>query len=449
MSSVIVSGNTSVQNNLENGVKNSPGPTSSNINKLSGNKLKRLEINSVADELFEKLGRSDWDKYQVILNSFLIGKLSRIEFVEQLNEIFQNHIDQTRLKKLHNQVILINLTNALRDTPNTDILDDSKFTLSKYNNSKISKISNFSKFGGNNKAKTSQYEKLKKTVMNLPIRERFRIKSITRESGKRSMANSSLTLTRQSLLPKIPYSNDKERLNQTVEWSQDISHSIQTQLSTETFCLPDNENLMKRCLGIAREHGLTGIVEKDSIELIYLALEIYLKNILESSIDTLRFRKSKYDDNDIFTTTTLPNKTSRKLILTNEDIVDTLKISPFLLEPSGPVYKLHSLNSNDDTYVEKRTKIDDILIPRDEVKIINEAAKSPVVVKKEVPETKLEINNVSSNNELSHMNGNDYKKPTSLGDNKSIIPNQDELSENSGNKDELNWLIHDILAAGW
>lgn len=342
---------------------------------------KRIEVESLASELRQKLG-PHWDKYQATIAAFLIGKLSRNELTSVLNAF----LTDSRLVRMHNQLLLANMVNALRDGPGHE------------QNTKSSFGSTSKKVVKKGMKQSSQYEKLKKDIMSLPIRERYRVKTITRDSGKQKMANSSLTLTRQALLPKIPFSSDKEKImGNVIEWTQDISHALNTPLSIETYALPEQDQLKTRMLGVAREHGVTGTLDNDVAELLYHGLEAYLKNIVETAIDTVRYRKRKYNSDDFDNDDDHAKRP--KVVLTIEDMVDTLDIHPFLVEPSGPVYRLHSVLLQDDTYVEPHCAIEEI--PRD-----TSNSTSPVATKTE-----------------------------QIG----------EENKNIGDRDELNLLIRDIL----
>jgi transcriptional coactivator HFI1/ADA1 len=317
---------------------------------------KRIEVELLAMELRQKLG-THWDKYQATISAFLIGKLSRNELTSTLSSM----LTDSKLIRMHNQLLLANMVNALRDGPGGE--QQSKYSFGASSKKTVKK----------GMKQSSQYEKLKKDIMNLPIRERYRIKTITRDSGKQKMANSSLTLTRQALLPKIPFSSDKEKmLGNVIEWTQDISHALNTPLSIESYALPEQDHLKLRMLGIAREHGVIGALGNAAAEMLYHGLEVYLKGILEAAIDTVRYRKRKYNNND--SEEDLSIKKS-KITLTNEDMVDTFDINSFLMEPSGPLYRLHSVSLQDDCYVEPKCAIDDIL-PQQTSKI-----SSPVVQK--------------------------------------------------------------------
>ena len=121
--------------------------------------------------------------------------------------------------------------------------------------------------------------------MGLPLRERRRIKNITRDSGKKGKLSASITLTRHALLPKIPMIQDKEQqklqVNNLVQWQQDVVNGINTPLSTQTYEIPDYEDLSRHVLMTMREYGLTGGASIPALEMIILGLETHLRNIVE------------------------------------------------------------------------------------------------------------------------------------------------------------------------
>ncbi|KAH3686504.1 hypothetical protein WICPIJ_002521 [Wickerhamomyces pijperi] len=530
---IIVSTATSTLNSGTNTPNKPPVPTPPAV------KARRLDVEPISSEMLRILGMELWVRYQRILNLFIIGKRSRVEFQQGLETVFEDAVNnqtsstndtqkQTdtgpnssalvvpsdtmsassmiqHLKKLHNQLLLLNLSNALREPPTETYQATSNFTMtrrltdpSQANNALNSQNpgKNKSKSG---KSSSSQYERLKKTVMSLPIRERYRIKSITRDSGKRSMANSSLTLTRQAMLPKTPYRNPKDQAQaqaqangamingttptaaqaaqsaQAAEWTHDISNGYQAPLSIETYTLPDADNLTKRMLGIAREHGLMGSVDKDAVELVSLGLEDYLKGILEAGIESVRFRRRKWEEDDDeeedeqeATLESRPMKkrkkitNNEKITLTSEDIIDTLQISPFLVEPCVPLYQLHSVRLKDDCYIEEEGReAYETAVAGSSAGVKTEAVSnggmnrlkngtlssanntpitSPVTIKKEV-----QASIVNSPLKMGATSVNSSASSSPLVANKSL-----ELDNkvNEGTKEELRALIGDLLKAG-
>lgn len=379
---------------------------------------KRIEVENLANDLQEKLG-SSWDNYQTTISSFLVGKLSRKELTLILNDLLVD----PKMVRMHNQLLLANLANALRDGPNSQT---AKSGFGSNNTNKKKK---------NDRVKaSSQYEKLKKDIMALPIRERHRIKTLTRESGKTRMVTSMLTATRQSLLPKVPFVTDQENKDNikpkgnTAEWTQDITHALQSLLGTETYSLPDMDVLKTRMLGIAREHGLIGNISKDALDIVYLGLETYLKQIIDCAIDTVRYRRIKYSKQDYFDDAgfnEFPNKRQKRTILTAEDMFDCFNLFPFLVEENGPICRLNTLQLNDDCHVENKAPISDLLVPKNQVM-------------KEKYRTDLDLTNrdLKKGSSSSDTNANDSSKGIN-----------DIARANVGTRDELNWLIHDIISA--
>ncbi|KAL6942543.1 hypothetical protein ACO0QE_003722 [Hanseniaspora vineae] len=183
-----------------------------------------------------------------------------------------------------------------------------------------------------------------------------------------------------------------------LEWSQEIVESYQGLLCQELYSLPDNKSLMQRMYGIMREHGLIGELDKSCLDLVILALEKYLRNLIESGIDSIRYRRKKYSDlydldangtyqeigaftsglklpaeenefaeekGKIITTTTTQQQQQQQqqpnIALTNEDIMDTLQVCPSLMDPGSIFYNMNiNYNKNDDQMVVFNSRIDDM-----------------------------------------------------------------------------------------
>lgn len=239
---------------------------------------------------------NDWDRYQETLSLFLIGKLSRTEMVNMITPLLERHsegADQGSPRNLigyHNKLLLLNFANSFKEGPVDPSNDIASFWNKK--NSATSKPKN---------VKSSQYEKFKQNIMGLPIRERRRIKNITRDSGRRGKLNASITLTRHSLLPRIPMIQDKQQqqshVNNLVSWQQDVVNGINTPIATDNYEIPDHDNLSRRMIMTMREYGLTGALNPQVMEVLLLGLDVHLKNIIESAIDVARYRETKYASN--------------------------------------------------------------------------------------------------------------------------------------------------------
>lgn len=421
---------------------------------------KRVQLESLISEFQQKLG-NNWDKYHESLTLFLTGKLSRPELVNIISPLLKNG-----LVKYHNKLLLLNFANSLQDSPMEFSSELALFWSKKNAKSKNVRL--------------TQYEKLKQNILGLPLKERRRIRSITRESGKRNKLSASITLTRQSLLPKIPMIQDKEQqqlqVNNLVQWQQDVVNGINTPLSTTSYELPDMDNLTRRVLMTMREHGLTGGVSSQVLEVISLGLEAHLKNIIESAMDVVRYRESKYASsmflpselngdgsgyksngkasgdfsNSMFGGSNLrkrkhndvDNIQKRNVVLNAEDMFNTLELFPYLVEPGGPRLRLANVMlENDDMASEKNLGYTlppkpaslqyDQLVNGSMSERINDGTKN-----REALESKLDNGSVDTKE-------HEKKRDTQ---NSQLEQKQNDTSH-IGTTDELKWMLHDLISS--
>lgn len=343
---------------------------------------KRLDIESMINEFNEYLSKEHWAKYARLISLFILGKLSRKELVNELDVIFRPTQEQPNIKprdliRLHNQLLLSLFTNSLRET--TD--DDPQSSKWGFRNGSQQQNKRRSK-------PNSQIELYKKIVVSLPLSDRQRLKMITKEAGKRGFVLCSVLQARLRQIPKLPCVFNQEtakriqqqELKGPQEWSQEIMSGFKTQLSTESYVLPDNESLYLRMVGIARENGIVGQIDSRCVDIVSLALEYYLKTIIESTIDTVRYREKKYSDyydlnddgfqqasgtsfSDKKETDMAKDITANRIIsLTNEDALDSFTISPNVVDPTGAYLGLTTNGLvNDDEIIQFKSPIDDLL----------------------------------------------------------------------------------------
>lgn len=420
---------------------------------------KRLELETLIREFQAKLG-NNWDKYHEALSLFLVGRLSRVEMVRAINPILKNG-----LVKYHNKLLLLNFANSLKDGPL-----DFQNEFATFWNKKSSKAKN---------VKSSQYEKFKQNIMGLPIRERRRIKNITKDSGKKGKLSASITLTRHSLLPKIPMIQDKEQqqlqVNNLVQWQQDVVNGINSSLSTENYELPDSDNLSRHMLMTMREHGLTGVLHDQVLEVVLLGLEAHLKNIIESAIDVARYRVNKYCKNDFLASALSGesktdegendekrprkrkaddddlNSEKKKMTLSIEDMYDTFEMFPHLIEPCGPRLRLANVMLQNDDMVSH--ELDYNLPPRPpppvkepKVELLASNTGTTSLLKKDTAEEAEKAPDSDPKNGLK----NDVKKEGSLADPQKTAADQNGASASAtshiGTHDELKWVLHDLIS---
>lgn len=405
---------------------------------VKGNQRSQLE--ALIRDFQNKLG-NDWEKYHESLTLFLVGKLSRGELVQIISPMLKNG-----LMKWHNKFLLLNFANSLQDSP-----VEFSSELASFWNKKNLKAKN---------VRLTQYEKFKRNIMGLPLKERRRIRSITRDSGKRNKINASITLTRQALLPKIPMIQDKEQqqlqVNNLVQWQQDVVNGINAPLAAQTYELPDADNLSRRVLMTMREHGLTGGVNTLVLEMISLGLESHLKTILENAIDVARYREQKYNSNDFLLPKedtpengSLSNghvrsesisgigrkrphedndvKNKETVVLNVEDMYNTLEMFPHLVEPNGA-----------------KVRLSNVMLENDD-----QAADKNAYVLKERPaevDTAIISNGAVKPEKESFV---DAKASSGLPQPQTPLAQKADPNAESqtGTTDELKWLVHDLISA--
>lgn len=312
----------------------------------SSSPFKRSQLGVHIRDFQKRLGK-DWELYHETLLLFLVGKLSRTEMVDTIRPILPKG-----LYRYHNKLLLLNLANSLKD-PLAEYANE----FASFWNKRTSKAS---------KVRLSLYDGFKQNIMALPLKERRRIKNITRDSGKRGKLSAGITLTRHALLPKIPMIQDKEQqqlqVQNLVQWQQDVVNGISTPICSESHELPDRSTLQLRVTMIMREHGLTGHVSGNALEVLMLGLEAHLKNILDSAIDVAKYRENKYTNTDYLPSTfqlaigtvsrqcgEIQGLASKDSTLCIEDMYDTLQMFPHLIESNGAALRLDSLMlTNDD-----------------------------------------------------------------------------------------------------
>jgi transcriptional coactivator HFI1/ADA1 len=123
----------------------------------------RLPIETTVEQLSAALGEK-WDEYGRELNLFIIGKRTRVELLEMLDQILGSDMV---LRKLHNNLLMGILANASRDPPPLN------GTFSGWNRNKKRKepIPSRTRSSGRQK-------RLKTEIMGLPPSERNRIKNM-------------------------------------------------------------------------------------------------------------------------------------------------------------------------------------------------------------------------------------------------------------------------------
>ncbi|KAK9238917.1 transcriptional regulator of RNA polII, SAGA, subunit-domain-containing protein [Lipomyces kononenkoae] len=330
---------------------------------------RRIEVEVLMNDFRRALG-TNWDHYREIITSFLTGHLTRTELERELSVI----LDKSMVR-MHNQFLLASLANALRDPP------PSTNGLPTWNMRSKDAPLRISKSSGD-----PVVARLKSKIMGFTPRERRRLKAITRDAGKKGPVPSTIVLTKQARLVKFPSIKDKEKSKTNI--TQDITQSYQAPLATESYELPDTDNMRTRILGIAYEHGLLDGIANDVPDIILAGLEYHLRDFLQQLLDRVRPKKHKKMSDPSFVS--LENASSQLIahastkdrangtagesavngesevngvktkrqrtqqyeddnIITAEDMALALELAPHsIVEPSGPLYRLWDIMLRDE-----------------------------------------------------------------------------------------------------
>lgn len=489
---------------IKNEVPNTP--SSLDIMNIDG-KNQRLDLGSMIEEFIELLGKDSWIKYSQLISRFMLGKLSRKELNREFDSLFGPPVNQQKnltsnilypparkqgddiqstdgtpnnkepshavnsllrpkLIRLHNQLLLGIFTNTLRDSPLSG--SDKAWGFGSSMGSKGLKRVN---------KHNSQIETYKKIVMSLPMSDRNRLKTITKEAGKRGFIYCSVLQDRLTNIPKIPIVTNQETLKRVkannlktpLEWSQDIMNGFNAPLATDNYSLPDTDSLYLKMTGIAREHGLVGNVDTSCVDMLSVALDHYLKKIVEFGIDSLRYRTKKYSDyydlNEDGIFASVADKKDDTDFLTNNIPTLSTTTDSNVTSNNGLFNQVNKEEDNDydmdaETTNNEEIKIESNLVPEKENGIeVQEDVHSKMALTNEDIYNALSVfpnlmkSSTSTYYELSNQG---LKNDDDLVIMKSAIDDMPEFGNekpmftptddrNVGTREELNWLIKDIL----
>jgi hypothetical protein len=244
----------------------------------------RLSIETTAEQLSAALG-DKWEDYGRELNLFIVGKRTRVELQEMLDQVLGT---DPMLKKLHNNLLMGILANASRDPP------PQNGSFSGWNRNKKRK----EPMSGRGKSSGKQ-KRLKTEIMALGPAERNRIKDFRAVSDLepvrpltvaelcRLFSPNSDHQAERKLYPPIPGAIlESRRAKSAPKLPRDKNYqpmpATQTEtikgcnvpLASETLELPSAEDTLDRARRIAYEYQLSLGVGPNVPELILAGLEV-------------------------------------------------------------------------------------------------------------------------------------------------------------------------------
>ncbi|KJZ78231.1 hypothetical protein HIM_02269 [Hirsutella minnesotensis 3608] len=228
----------------------------------------RIDLEPLYSALKVAVGPEQWIVYKEATAEFLFGRLSQAEYSERIDPILAG--DNGDKDHLHNQLIAGILGNVTREMPDAGIAP-----WVSANDKPVAPAP--SKPVTNDAAE----RRLKGDVMQLPARDRRRIKDLSQNDfdPHETLSNFFVdTYRRPSAAPEVP-SSAAGGINK-MNFDLEIRKRFAQPLAVESGEFPDVGLITGRMLPMSYEAGLTGGHAADAPHLICVATETFIKEIL-------------------------------------------------------------------------------------------------------------------------------------------------------------------------
>ncbi|PYI01070.1 WD40 repeat-like protein [Aspergillus sclerotiicarbonarius CBS 121057] len=223
----------------------------------------RLDLEPIYTELKAAIG-DNWAEYKEATTLFLLGQLNQSELSSRVDHIIC--ADQ-KTEHLHNNFICAIIGNLTRDLPDHGV---ASWVSANDKPSVVSKPT----------SGDAAEQRLKTEVMQLPPRDRRRIKAIP-ERDPNELAPNELeeyNLAKQIKLPsQVPASAGG--LNKT-NWELEIRKRYAQPLASETGEFPDAESIHARMVPICYEESIVSGASLPCAEFMAIATETFVKEVL-------------------------------------------------------------------------------------------------------------------------------------------------------------------------
>ncbi|PWY92951.1 hypothetical protein BO70DRAFT_328414 [Aspergillus heteromorphus CBS 117.55] len=223
----------------------------------------RLDLEPIYTELKAAIGEN-WAEYKEATALFLLGQLNQSELSSRLDHIIcADH----KTEHLHNNFICAIIGNLTRDLPDHGV---ASWVSANDKPSVVSKPT----------SGDAAEQRLKTEVMQLPPRDRRRIKAIPERDPNENAPNEleEYNLAKQIKLPsQVPASAGG--LNKT-NWELEIRKRYAQPLASETGEFPDAESIHARMVPICYEESIVSGASLPCAEFMAIATETFVKEVL-------------------------------------------------------------------------------------------------------------------------------------------------------------------------
>ncbi|RHZ71166.1 hypothetical protein CDV55_108364 [Aspergillus turcosus] len=240
-----------------------PGPATTQKSTKALISVPRLDLEPIYTELKAAIGEN-WAEYKESTTLFLLGHLNQNELASRVDHIIC--ADQ-KIEHLHNNFICAIIGNLTRDLPDHGV---ASWVSANDKPSVVSKPS----------SGDAAEARLKTEVMQLPPRDRRRIKAIPERDPHETVPNEveEYHLAKQIKLPsQVPASAGG--LNKT-NWELEIRKRYAQPLASETGEFPDAESIHARMIPICYEESVVSGAGFPCAEFMAIATETFVKEVL-------------------------------------------------------------------------------------------------------------------------------------------------------------------------
>ncbi|KAL8721281.1 MAG: hypothetical protein Q9225_001985 [Loekoesia sp. 1 TL-2023] len=276
-------------------INGSSVPSSSKAQKTT-NAAQRIDLEPLYTNLKAAIG-DNWGRYKDAISLFILGHLNQHELSLQINHFL---CADPNTEHLHNQLIAAIYGNVLRDVPDQGVApwvsaNDKPTLLSKP------------------LAGDEAEQRLKREIMQLPARDRRRIKEVADVSlqafhwGSKVLTADAFTLQGQIIDPlemQIARSMQDYHTARTIKlpdavsasaggqvktnWDLEIRKRYLPPLASETFEFPSPPDLHSRMIPICYEESLPNGCNYDCAEFMATALDYYMKAVISNIVGRVR-----------------------------------------------------------------------------------------------------------------------------------------------------------------
>ncbi|RDW74727.1 TADA1 family protein [Aspergillus mulundensis] len=226
--------------------------------------VSRLDLGPTYIELRSAIGGDKWAEYKEATTLFLLGQLNQDELASRIDPIIC--ADQ-KIEHLHNNFVCAIIANLTRDLPDHGV---ASWVSANDKPSVVSKPT----------SGDAAEQRLKTEVMQLPPRDRRRIKAIPEREPHETVRHEleEYHLAKQIKLPsQVPASAGG--LNMT-NWELEVRKRYAQPLASETGEFPDAESIHARMTPICYEESVVNGAGVACAEFMAIATETFVKEVL-------------------------------------------------------------------------------------------------------------------------------------------------------------------------